>query len=147
MSIVNAVPGVRRAAITALLAIGVVACSPAGAGPTAAVTASPAAASAGASLDVGAEIDAVVAGLDQALALYRGGNVQGALDEVAETYEDHFEKIEDPLGDKDHDLMEDIEGLISTKLRAAISANQPVAAVEALVTEAKTKLATAKAAL
>jgi len=43
--------------------------------------------------------------------------------------------------------MEDIEALISTKLRAAISGNQPAAAVEALVTEAKTKLATARGLL
>jgi hypothetical protein len=134
-------PGARRLLGAAVLTLAVVACS--SAGSSAAPTAAPSA-SAGASFDVRAEIDAVVAGLDQALALYKGGNVQGALDEVAETYEEHFEHVEDPLGDRNHDLMEDIEGLISTKLRAAISGNQPAAAVEALVTEAKTRLATAK---
>jgi hypothetical protein len=142
-------PGARRLLGAAVLTLAVVACSSAGSSPAPTATPSAAATAAasapGASVDVKAEIDAVVAGLDQALALYKAGNVQGALDEVAATYEDHFEHVEDPLGDKNHDLMEDIEGLISTKLRAAISGNQPAAAVEALVTEAKTRLATAKA--
>jgi hypothetical protein len=151
-------PAVRRFAGAAVLTLAVAACSSAGASPSPApATAAPtvgastaptsAGGSAAASFDAKAEVDAVTAGLDKALELYKAGNQQGALDEIAETYEEHFEKIEDPLGDVDHDFMEDLESLIATKIRAAITGNQPAAAVEALVTEAKAKLATAKGML
>jgi hypothetical protein len=146
-------PAVRRLAGAAVLSLAIVACSSAGASPSPAPASTPPAAASGvpsgsaAAFDVQAEIDAVIAGLDKALSLYKSGDNQAALDEIAETYEEHFEKVEDPLGDVDHDFMEDLEGLIATKLRAAITDKQPAAAVEALVTEARTKLATAKGML
>ena len=104
-------------------------------------------ASASASLSPSGHVDATVAGLDQALELYRAGDLQGALDEVAETYEDHFEHIEGPLEKVNTDLKEDLEALIATKLRAAITAKATVAEFEALVVEARTKLAIAKGLL
>ncbi len=130
----------------ALLSLALVACSSAGASPSAPTTTptSSGSASPAASLSLAAHVDATVAGLDAALALYKSGNVQGALDSIAATYEDHFELIEGPLETLNDSLKEDLEGTIATKIRQAMSANKPAAEVEALVNDARTKLATAK---
>jgi hypothetical protein len=144
-----------------LLALVVAACTSAGGTPAtsaparSAAASTPAAATGSAaspstsapSVNLGAEVDATVAGLDAALGLYRAGNQQGALDALAETYEEHFELIEDPLENVNDDLKEDLEGLIATKLRQAVQAKAPVADVEKLVAEAQTMLATAKSLL
>jgi len=97
------------------LAIGVVvvagACTSAAATPTgrrAPSSASSTAATPAASLNFSAEVDATVAGLLDAHAKYRAGDSQGALDALAETYEERFELIEDPLGDVDHEFMENL---------------------------------------
>jgi hypothetical protein len=138
-------------ALGSALAVG--ACTSAGAtsAPATAGAAAPSPAASGASLpasvDLGAEVDATVAGLDEALTKYRAGDSQGALDAVAETYEEHFERIEDPLGDVDHEFMENLEELIAVKTRALIQEGKPVSELEALVTEAKTLLAQAKVML
>jgi hypothetical protein len=143
-------PAVRRLIGAAFLSVALAACSSSGSSPapaSAVPSTAPASASAVPSLSLSAHVDATVAGLDAALALYKAGNNQGALDAVAETYEDHFEVIEEPLEKVNDPLKEDLEGLIATKLRQSISAKSPVADVEALVTEAKTKLATVKGLL
>jgi hypothetical protein len=150
----------RRLIGSALLALAVAACTSAGGAPatpaparsaaaptsTSATTGASPSTSAGA-VNLGAEVDATVAGLNTALGLYRAGNNQGTLDTLAETYEDHFELIEDPLEDVNDDLKESLEGLIATKLRQAVTAKAPVADVEKLVAEAQTMLATAKGLL
>ena len=136
----SAVPGSQSAGSSA-------ATSSASASGASGSGASASGASASASLSPSGHVDATVAGLDQALELYRAGDLQGALDEVAETYEDHFEHIEGPLEKVNTDLKEDLEALIATKLRAAITAKATVAEFEALVVEARTKLAIAKGLL
>jgi hypothetical protein len=146
-----------RLIAVAALACAVAGCSTAGVSippsTSAARTGSPAASpytapsslsAAAPSVNLAAEVDATVAGLDEALRLYKAGNLQGALDAVAETYEEHFELIEDPLEKVNDDLKEDLEGVIATKLRQGIQANAPVADIEKLVAEATTKLALAK---
>jgi hypothetical protein len=97
-----------------------------------------------ASVDLAAEINATVAGLATALTAYTAGDKQGALDAIAETYEEHFEDIEDPLGEIDHDFMESLEELIAVKIRAAINEGKPVTEVAALVAEANTALEKAR---
>lgn len=133
-------PRVRFAAVSlalgAALAIG--ACT------GAASTPAPTTAASQAAVDVAAEIDATVAGLEEALTKYRAGDKQGALDAIAETYEKHFELVEGPLDEVDHDFMENLEELVAIKTRAVIQDGKPVAELEALVTEAKTLLAQAK---
>jgi hypothetical protein len=152
-------PAARRlataAALTLSVALAVAACSSGGtASASAPVVGSSTGSGSGVgsaapspSLTNGQHIDAVVAGLTQALALYKSGSVQPAIDLVAETYEDHFELIEQPLASADESFMEDLESLIATKIRQAMSANSPAADVAALVTEAEGKLATAKTML
>ncbi|MBM4407464.1 MAG: hypothetical protein FJ038_02405 [Chloroflexi bacterium] len=122
-------------------AIGLGACT--GAAATPAPTAAPTAA-ASTAVDLAAEVDATVAGLESALTKYRAGDKQGALDAIAETYENHFELVEHPLEEVDHDFMENLEELIAVKTRAVIQDGKPVADLEALVSEAKTLLAQAK---
>lgn len=129
------------AALGIAAAIGLGACT--GAAATPAPTASPTAA-ASAAIDLAAEVDATIAGLEEALTKYRAGDRQGALDAIAETYENHFELVEHPLEEVDHDFMENLEELIAVKTRAVIQDGKPVADLEALVTEARTLLAQAK---
>ena len=62
---------------------------------------------------------------------------------VGDAYIEHFEFVEGPLGKVDMAFMENLEDLIRGKIRDAMKAGKPDAEVEALVTEAKTKLATA----
>jgi len=153
-------PAFRRFGAGVAVSVVLVACSAAGGSPTApsatptlvaSVAASPASAasSAGASASLGpvAEVDAVIAGLDQSLALYKSGKTQDAINALADTYEDHFEKIEAPLEAADKDLKEDLESSIATKLRAAMTANTPAADVEKMVTDIESKLATARGLL
>lgn len=123
------------------------ACSSAGStpAPSAAATAGTSAGtSPAASVNLGAEVDATIAGLETALTKYRAGDTQGALDAIAETYENHFELVEHPLEEIDHDFMEELEELIAVKTRAVIQEGRPVADLEALVAEAKTGLAKAR---
>jgi hypothetical protein len=140
---------VASLAIGAALAVG--ACTSTGAtsapsrAPSGAASSGPSvAASAAPSLDLGAHVDATIAGLEDALAKYRTGDAQGAQDAIAETYEEHFELVEDPLGAVDHDFMENLEELIAVRTRQVIQEGQPVTELEALVTEAKTLLTQAK---
>lgn len=145
-------PSPRASRLTAGVALAallvVAACTGTGATTTAtprpSAAASVPASTAAASVDLAAEINATVAGLATALTAYTAGDKQGALDAIAETYEEHFEDIEDPLGDVDHDFMESLEELIAVKIRAAINEGKPVPEVAALVAEANTALEKAR---
>ena len=145
-------PSPRASRLTAGVALAallvVAACTGTGATTTAtprpSAAASVPASTAAASVDLAAEINATVAGLATALTAYTAGDKQGALDAIAETYEEHFEDIEDPLGDIDHDFMESLEELIAVKIRAAINEGKPVPEVAALVAEANTALEKAR---
>jgi vacuolar-type H+-ATPase subunit I/STV1 len=97
--------------------------------------------------DAVAEISEVRDRLDHALEEYREGEADEAEEIVGDAYLEHFEKVEHPLGERDHELMEDIELLVSTTIRNRIKDWVPVATVEKLVDEAKTKLDRAEALL
>jgi hypothetical protein len=85
--------------------------------------------------------------LKAALATYKRGDKAAAQEQVAEAYVSHFEEVEGPLGDKDHELMEDIEHAIADDLRASMKAGKPVADVEAQVDTIVADLDKAEAAL
>jgi hypothetical protein len=145
----------RLGAGLVVLAMAMAACSSAGSSPSAAAPSSAptTAASSGTaaapsgSLNGAAEVDAVIAGLNKANDLYKAGQVQQAMDEIAETYEEHFELIEGPLEARDNDLKEDLEQTIASEIRAQMQANKPAADVDTLIKATIVKLQTAKALL
>ena len=65
----------------------------------------------------------------------RSGAAEAAEETVGDAYLEHFESVEDPLGDRDHDLMEELEEAISTDLRNDIKDGQSADAIEAKVDE------------
>jgi hypothetical protein len=87
-----------------------------------------------------AEIQAIGPLIDDAVAQYAAGEQEAAAEAVGDIYLDHFEQVEGPLGDVNHDLMEDLEELISTDLRNAMQEGKPVEDVEAIAAEIQTKL-------
>src|SRR3954453_15026428 len=89
------------------------------------------------------EIAAVKAGLDTAVKQVRSGDAKAAEETVSNTYVDHFEKVEGPLGKVDHELNEELEEGISTELRKEISGGASAAAVSKHVDELKADLDTA----
>jgi hypothetical protein len=93
------------------------------------------------------EIGAVRIGLDRAVKQLRGGDRNAAEGTVAETYLQHFEKVEGPLEEVDHELNEELEEAINTELRQEIKSGAKVAVVVKLVRDIKADLATAEAKL
>ncbi len=87
-----------------------------------------------------AEVRAIPALLDAAVARYAAGDQDAAADAVGDIYLERFEKVEGPLGDANHDLMEELEEQISTELRTDMEAGKPEGEIEALVAEIKTAL-------
>src|SRR5262245_25589372 len=53
-----------------------------------------------------AEIASIRTKLDDAVAQYQSGDQEGAADAVGDIYLEHYEEVEGPLGDENHDLME-----------------------------------------
>jgi hypothetical protein len=94
-----------------------------------------------------AEIPEIKDLLDHAVEEYREGEAKEAEEVVGDAYLEHFEHVEGPLGELDHELMEEIEVAISTKIRNRIKDGVPVAQVEALVADVKTDLDKAQALL
>jgi hypothetical protein len=94
-----------------------------------------------------AEIAIIRTLLDDAVAQYATGAHEEAADAVGDIYLEHFEKVEGPLGDVDHDLMEEIEEQISTELRNDMQDGGPQGEIESLVAEIKTNLDKAEEAL
>lgn len=90
------------------------------------------------------EIGAVRNGLDRAVDQLRDDDRKRAEDTVAETYVDHFEKVEGPLGKVDRELNEELEEAISGELRDKIRQGASVREVRGLVRDVKGDLATAK---
>jgi DNA anti-recombination protein RmuC len=93
------------------------------------------------------EIDQIETLLDDALAQYRDGDAEAAEETVGDAYLEHFEKVEGPLGDEDHEFMEELEHRISTEIRDEIKDDAPVAEVEQLIGQTKQDLAKAQAML
>jgi len=94
-----------------------------------------------------AEIATIRTLLDDAVAMYAAGDHSGAADAVGDIYLEHFEKVEGPLGDVDHDLMEETEEQLSTDLRKEMEDGAPQATIDERVAEIKAKLDDAEEAL
>jgi hypothetical protein len=94
-----------------------------------------------------AEIDQIAAMLDDGLAKYRSGDKEAADTTVGDAYLEHFEQVEDPLGERDHELMEDLEHQISTEIRDEMKNDAPPDEVAKLISDAKTDLDLAKTKL
>ena len=93
------------------------------------------------------EIDRIKSMLDDALAKYVDGDAEAAEEIVGDAYLEHFEKVEHPLEEIDEELMEDLEGKISTEIRDKIKDGAPAAEVEQLIEHKKTDLDRAKTKL
>ena len=94
-----------------------------------------------------AEIETIKRLLDRALAQYRAGQVKAADRTVGDAYLEHFEDVEDPLGERDHELMEELEHTISTDIRDRIKDRAAAAEVATLVAATKPDLDDAAAML
>ena len=97
--------------------------------------------------EAAAEIDEIKNLLDQAVMQYRAGDTTAADTTVGDAYLEHFEKVEHPLEERDHELMEDLEHGISTEIREEMKNGTSADEVAALVDETKADLETAKAKL
>jgi hypothetical protein len=81
------------------------------------------------------EIGEVKRLLGTAVDQVRAGDAEAADETVGDAYLEHFEHVEGPLGEKDHDLMEELEEAISTDLRAEIKDGKTADEIEATVEE------------
>ena len=97
--------------------------------------------------EAAAEIDEIKRMLDEGLAQYKDGNEEAADTTVGDAYLEHFEKVEHPLEEQDHELMEDLEHRISTEIRDEMKEGASADEVAALVEQTKADLDTAKAKL
>ena len=80
-----------------------------------------------------AEIDEIKRMLDQGLAQYQDGDTAAADTTVGDAYLEHFEKVEHPLEERDHELMDDLEHRISTEIRDEMKEGTSADEVAALV--------------
>jgi hypothetical protein len=93
------------------------------------------------------EIGTVEASLRTAQAAYAAGNSDEALELVSTAYLEHFEIVEVPLEEKNHELNEELEELIREELRQAIRDDVPPAQVRRLIEEAEAGLQEARSEL
>jgi hypothetical protein len=93
------------------------------------------------------EIGATKQALDRGLAAVRAGDPDQAREILSEAYVEHFEEVEGPLEDVDHELKEKLEVTLSTGIRDQVEAGAPVAQVERLVLAAQADLDAAAAKL
>jgi hypothetical protein len=63
----------------------------------------------------------------------RDGDADAAEKTVGDAYLEHFELVEHPLGERDHELMEELEEAIATDLRNDIKAGKSADEIEAKV--------------
>jgi hypothetical protein len=92
------------------------------------------------------EIAKVRAGLAASLNAYAQGNTEKAEQLVGDLYLEHFEPVEALLGERDEELNEELEELISTEIRQEMKKGTN-ARVNALAEEAVLKLSSAEKAL
>ena len=97
--------------------------------------------------EAAAEIEEIKSLLDQAVIQYRAGDATAADTTVGDAYLEHFEEVEHPLEERDHELMEDLEHRISTEIRDEMKNGTSADEVAALVDETKADLETAKTKL
>ena len=79
------------------------------------------------------EIGKIKTLLASAVAQARAGDFETAEETVADAYVDHFESVEAPLGERDQDLMEELEEAISTTLRNEIKDGKGADEIETTV--------------
>jgi hypothetical protein len=89
------------------------------------------------------EIAKVKAGLDKAVTEVEAGDAAAAEETVSDTYVDHFELVEGPLGKVDHELNEELEEGIRTKLTDEIKSGAPATQIKQHVKDLKADLDTA----
>ena len=87
-----------------------------------------------------AEIGEIKTMLATAVDQVRAGDADAAEKTVGDAYLEHFEKVEYPLGERDHDLMEELEEAISTDLRKDIEDGKSADEIDAAVDEINTDL-------
>ena len=85
--------------------------------------------------------------LAAAVTQVESGDREQAVQTVGDAYLEHFEHVEAPLGDRNHDLMEELEESISADLRNQIKDGDDVAAIRSSVDEIDAKLDRAVEAL
>jgi len=86
------------------------------------------------------QVRAIPALLDEAVTTYKSGDRNSAADAVGDVYLEHYEDVEGPLGERNHDLMEEIEEQISTELRNDMRTGKPESEIDALVADIKSNL-------
>ena len=91
-----------------------------------------------------AEITNVRTSLDEALAAVKSGDSKQADEILAEGYVEHFEHVEGPLEKVDHELKEELEETIATRLRDKVKGGAPAAEVQALIDDINADLDTAE---
>lgn len=94
-----------------------------------------------------AQIAQVRSGLAEALTTYKAGDASTADEQVGDTYLQHFELVEGPLDEADHELKEQLEDTIRERLRERIRSDAGAARVAALVKQINAKLDDAEQAL
>ena len=87
-----------------------------------------------------AEIGEIKTLLATAVDQVRAGDADAAEETVGDAYLEHFESVEDPLGERDHDLMEELEEAISTDLRNDIKDGSTADEIETKVDEIEADL-------
>ena len=85
--------------------------------------------------------------LDQTVAEHDQGNTEEAAEFAGQAYLDNFEHLEPDLGEVDQELNEEIEGLLGPPFRQAIQGGMTQDELEARVSEVRTLLEQARAAL
>ena len=86
------------------------------------------------------EIGEIKTLLGTAVDQVRSGDADAAEETVGDAYLEHFESVEDPLGERDHELMEELEEAISTDLRDDIKAGKSADEIATKVDEVKADL-------
>lgn len=81
------------------------------------------------------EIGEIKTMLATAVDQVRSGDTEAAEETVGDAYLEHFEHVEGPLGERDHDFMEELEEAISTDLRNDIKDGKPADEIAASVDE------------
>jgi DNA anti-recombination protein RmuC len=90
--------------------------------------------------EAAAEIGEIKTLLDQAVKEYRSGDAEAAEETVGDAYLEHFEQVEHPLEEIDHEFMEELEHTISTTLRERIKQGAPADEVAQRVEKTKRDL-------
>jgi high-affinity iron transporter len=82
-----------------------------------------------------AEIEEIKTLLATAVQQVRDGDQDAAEKTVGDAYLEHFEEVEGPLGERDHEFMEELEEAISTDLRNDIKDGKSADEIQAEVDE------------